>query len=272
MAIQADFHLHSSFSGDSEAPMESMIRRGIELGLKRMCFTEHLDFDFPVSESTPAGFFEVNTDSYLYELLRCREVFRREIGILFGVELGLQGHLGEIQAAYTASHDFDFIIGSSHLSKGQDPYQASFWEGRSEEAAYREYFSSIIENLETFTDFDVYGHLDYVVRYGPNQDRYYTYEKYRDLFERMLDLLLENGIGIEINTGGIGYGLKDLHPCREVLMRYREKGGEIVTVGSDAHKPEALCRSFDRAQVLLEDCGFRYYTVFEKRKPQFIRL
>ena len=74
--------------------------------------------------------------------------------------------------------------------------------GRSEEEAYREYFESIIDNLEVFHDFDIYGHLDYVVRYGPDQDKFYTYEKYRDLFERMLELLLENGIAWKSIPGG----------------------------------------------------------------------
>ena len=272
MAIQADYHLHSSFSGDSEAPMETMIRRGIDLGLTRMCFTEHMDFDFPVSEISPAGCFEVNADSYLYDLLKYREIYRNKIRILFGVELGLQAHLVPLQAAFAASKPFDFIIGSSHLCAGKDPYQPDFWEGRNEEEALREYFSSIIENLETFTDFDVYGHLDYVVRYAPEKDKNYSYEKYSDLFEKMLDLLLENGIGLEVNTGGVRYGLKDLHPCTALLRRYREKGGEIVTVGSDAHRPEDLCRSFDRAEAVLKDCGFRYYAVFENRTLQFIKL
>ena len=223
MAIKADFHLHSSFSGDSEAPMEDMIQKGISLGLTQMCFTEHMDFDFPVSQDTPAGFFEVNTDSYLYDLLKYQAKYREQIQIFFGIELGLQAYLNELQSAYTSAYDFDFIIGSSHLCNGRDPYNAGFYTGRSEEEAYREYFSSIIENLETFHDFDIYGHLDYVVRYGPNKDKNYTYETYKDLFDRMLDLLLENGIGIEINTGGIRYGLKELHPCTDVLKRYREK-------------------------------------------------
>ena len=50
MAITADFHLHSYFSGDSDTPMEQMILKGLELGLTQMCFTEHNDFDFPVTE------------------------------------------------------------------------------------------------------------------------------------------------------------------------------------------------------------------------------
>lgn len=111
-----------------------------------------------------------------------------------------------------------------------------------------------------------------MVRYAPQKDKNYSYEKYADLFERMLDLLLENGIGLEVNTGGVRYGLKELHPCTALLRRYREKGGELVTVGSDAHRPEDLCRSFDRAEEVLKDCGFRYYTVFEKRTPRFLKL
>ena len=88
----------------------------------------------------------------------------------------------------------------------------------------------------------------------------------------MRDLILENGIGLDVNTGGVRYGLKELHPCTALLRRYREKGGELVTVGSDAHRPEDLCRSFDRAEEVLKDCGFRYYTVFEKRTPRFLKL
>ena len=84
MAIRADFHLHSSFSGDSKAPMGEMVERGIALGLGQMCFTEHMDFDFPVSEGIPKGFFEVNTDAYLYELLRCRAVYGDRIKLCCG--------------------------------------------------------------------------------------------------------------------------------------------------------------------------------------------
>lgn len=120
MAIRADFHLHSSFSGDSKAPMGEMVERGIALGLGQMCFTEHMDFDFPVSEGIPKGFFEVNTDAYLYELLRCRAVYGDRIKLCFGVELGLQAYLAEVQEGYVNSFPFDFIIGSSHLCNGKD--------------------------------------------------------------------------------------------------------------------------------------------------------
>ena len=273
MPVRADYHLHSSFSGDSDAPMESMIQRAGELGLERLCFTEHMDFEYPVSPDTPEGLFEVDTDAYYHRFRKIRASHHHPPRLFFGIELGLQSHLAERQAAYTAARPFDFIIGSSHLCHGMDPCQGvPFWEGRSEEEACREYFSSILENLESFTDFDVYGHLDYVIRYAPEKDRNYTYEKYQDLFERIIDLLLEKGIGLEVNTGSIRHGLKELHPCSRILKRYRQKGGQIVTVGSDAHCPEDLCRGFDLAEKYLTDCGFTHYTVFEQRKPLFVKL
>ena len=66
--------------------------------------------------------------------------------------------------------------------------------------------------------------------------------------------------------------MKELHPCTAVLKRYKELGGEIITIGSDAHKPENLLHHFSRAKAVLEECGFKYYTIFEKREPQFISL
>ena len=119
MALKADFHLHSSFSGDSDAPMEEIIKKAISLGLTHICFTEHYDPDFvyPAGES---GTFELNTDSYLYDLLRFREKYYGQIQIMFGVELGLQPHLRDALEFYTENHDFDFIIGSSHICNRKD--------------------------------------------------------------------------------------------------------------------------------------------------------
>lgn len=272
MLLTADCHLHSSFSGDSEAPMEEMIRKGISMGLKTMCFTEHQDFDYPDSPEGPGSIFLLNTDSYLYDLARLKEKYAGQIRLLFGVELGLQPEVMRQNAVYARSYDFDFIIGSSHVCHGKDPYYPAFYEGRSENQAYLEYFESILENIRKFSNFDIYGHLDYVVRYGPDRDRNYSYEKYKDVLDAILELLLEKEKGLELNTGGLKSGMRDFHPCADILKRYRELGGEIITVGSDAHDAEHLAGHFDRAAEALKACGFRYYTIFEKRVPEFVRL
>lgn len=272
MAITADYHLHSYFSGDSETPMEEMIKKGISLGLTSMCFTEHMDMDYVYIKPEEQGIFELNTDSYLYELATLKSKYEGQIKILFGVELGVQPHLRRELALYAKSFPFDFIIASSHLCNGKDPYYPYFYEGRSDEEAYREYFTSILGNLKAFNNFDVYGHLDYVVRYGKTKDAEYSYEKYQDILDQILETLLEKEKGIEINTGAISYQLKDLNPCTGIIRRYRELGGEIITIGSDAHDPDNIARGFDRAASLLTECGFKYYATFENRMPEFHRI
>ena len=272
MAVLADYHLHSSFSGDSETPMEEMIEKGLELGLKQMCFTEHMDMDFIYVKPEETGMFELDTEAYRCGLKKCREKYADRITIGCGVEIGVQPHISEKLTDYVNRHDFDFVIASSHVCNRKDPYYPYFYEGRSESEAYGEYFASILDNLKKFSDFDVYGHLDYVVRYGPGKDTAYGYGAYRDVLDAILRLLVENGKGLEINTGGIGYGLRELNPCTDIIRRYRELGGEIVTAGSDAHAPGRIAEGFDRVAEILKSCGFKYYTVFSKRIPEYVRL
>lgn len=265
MPVTADYHIHSYHSGDSHAPMEQMIQRAIRTGMTQICFTEHLDYDYPETPDMPQDFFLLDTDAYLHELIQYREKYADRIRICFGIELGLQPHLAEKLTRYIHAYDFDFIIGSSHVCNGQDPYYPAFYESRNEEEAYREYFSSILENIKNFDHFDVYGHLDYVVRYGPRKDNEYTYEKYKDIFDAILTLLLERGKGLELNTGGLRNGLRYPNPTAAILKRYRQLGGEIITIGSDAHKPDDIGYAFETAADILKECGFSHYTTFINR-------
>lgn len=272
MKILADYHLHTSFSGDSESSMESMIEKAISMGMETLCFTEHMDMDFPYLSSEEQGRFELDTDAYRMGFDRCREKYEGKIALNFGVELGVQPHIAEKLKGYTEKYDFDFIIASSHICNKRDPYYPDFYEGRKEEEAYREYFQSILDNLTTFADFDVYGHLDYVVRYGPEKDKTYSYDRYADILDPILRRLAENGKGIEINTGAIPYGLRELNPCTDIIKRYHALGGEVITIGSDAHAPQRIAEGFDRAADILRNCGYKYYTVFSNRRPRQIKL
>ncbi|EDM88710.1 histidinol phosphate phosphatase HisJ family [Blautia obeum ATCC 29174] len=265
-----DCHMHSSFSADSDTSMEDMIREAICRGLTGICFTEHLDPDYPPTPDNEI--FELDLDGYRETLFRLREKYQKELQIHFGIELGLQPHLHDYFHELLATMPFDFVIGSSHVVHGYDPYYKEYFKGREESACYREYFESILENLHAFSEMDVYGHIDYIVRYGPNQNKYYTYERYQDILDEILRTVIAKGRGIELNTGGFHYGLGEPNPCRAVIRRYRELGGEIITVGADAHGPEKIAYDFDKAAAILADCGFKYYTVFQNRKPEFVKL
>lgn len=271
--IKSDFHLHTSYSGDSDADMEQMIQKAISLGFKDIAFTEHMDLDFPVSDTTPEGFFECNVDSYLYNLLSLRSKYVNDINVRFGIELGLQPQLVRQNVKVAKEHDFDFVIGSIHVVDGLEVYTDSeFFEGRSDEESYRRYFDNVYENLRAYSNFDVVGHLDYVVRYGKNMDQDYSYDKYKDILDKILQRIIDREKGIELNTGSMGKGLKEFHPCLDILKRYRELGGEIITIGSDAHKVEDMGRGFDKAEEVLKAAGFEYYTVFDGRIPVQTRL
>ena len=272
MAIKADYHLHSYHSGDSEAPMEQMIQSAIKKGLTHICFTEHNDFDYPASKDEKPDIFLLNADSYLYELLSLRQKYENQIKIGFGVELGLQKESVRKNAVFAKSHEFDFIIASSHVLNGYDPFYGTFFEGRSEQEANREFFTSILENIKLMPNFDVCGHLDYIVRYAPTKDTNYNCEEYFDIFDQIFTYLIENEKGIECNTGGFRCGLTTTNPCFKLLSRYRELGGEIITIGSDAHNPADLACDFNKAEELLKAAGFQYYCIYEHRIPEYKRL
>lgn len=268
--IKCDCHLHTALSTDGLSDMEEMILSGIEKGLSFLCFTEHMDYGAAFEEGPDA--FQVDTAAYHSVYYDMKEKYSRKIRLLFGIELGLQPSIGGLVHDYVASFPFDFVIGSSHTAGGIDPYYPAFFEGRTEEEACRFYFETELACAKTIPDFDVYGHLDYVLRYGPSQNRNFTYERYQDLLDPLLLTLIADGKGIECNTSGFKYGMGHPLPHTDILKRYHALGGDIITIGSDAHEAAHIAHSFSRAREVLLSCGFRHYVVFEERKPSFYPL
>ena len=281
--ITTDIHLHSSFSGDSDEDMEKIINEALQRKMTHLCFTEHNDLDFPPAKKEPENVFLLDTDSYWTRFKQMKEKFSDKITLLFGVEWGLQPHLADALKSYVNQYSFDFVIGSEHTTNRKDPYYPEFYEGRSEYEAYAEYFEDIIANLDALENsktnqgvkenlIDTFGHLDYVVRYGPNKNSEYSYSKYGDLIDEILKRLIERGIALEVNAGGYKYNLGEPNPAVSVIRRYRELKGEMITVGSDAHKADMLQYSFDKIHTLLLSEGFNYHTIFSGRKPIYLKL
>lgn len=262
----ADSHMHSSFSSDSEAPAEEMILRALELGMASMCLTDHYDKDY-ISDG-----FVLDTAAYLETLADLREKYRGRIEVRIGAELGLQLHLKEWLEAYVRENPFDFVIGSMHMVGGVDPYYPETVAGMDEKELIRTYFRETAENLDSCHSFQALGHLDYLVRYLPKAAGEYSYDAYADEIDAVLKRLIEYGIALELNTAGLRYPMGRTNPGIDVFRRYRELGGELVTVGADAHKPGDVGSGFGQAEELLRACGFRYYTLFRQKKPFFEKL
>ena len=263
-----DTHMHSQFSGDSHTPQEDMIAAARQKNLKGICFTDHLDIDYPDEPET----FLLDLPNYVSSVDAMQEKYKEDLPVRLGIELGLQPHLACIHADILSQYPFDFVIGSIHLIHGQDPYYRGFFEGRSDEEAYHEAFQVTIENLKKIDSFDSLGHLDYVVRYGAHQAEEYSYRKYAEEIDEILKHLISHGKGLEMNMAGMKYGLGFPNPHPDVIRRYKELGGEIVTIGADAHRPEHVAFDYEQAGEILAGCGFSYYAEFKGRKPVFRRI
>ena len=257
----ADFHIHTCFSGDSEANVDAVIQSAISKGLKYMAITDHNDYQFE------NGIFELDIEKY-YDFMTAKKLeYKDQIAISVGIECGLEPKYAERINKLLDSYKFDFVIGSSHVINGRDPYYKEYFENRPVHDAMVEYLESIIENITVFNNFDVYGHLDYMMRYAPvsPEEKRYDYNEYSELFDTILTKLISNGKGIEINTSPLRSGLVDTNPNIQVIKRYRELGGKIITIGSDAHKPGDVGTNFDVAIDMLKDAGFNHFNIFTNR-------
>ena len=276
--IQADMHMHTWFSTDSEACPCDMADEAVRKGLKTICFTDHFDKDD--LEWGEEGIFDV--DAYFVEMQKLQEEYAGKLNIRIGIELGLRTYLKDYYEELTKKYPFDFVIGSVHNvpykkdAEGNilytDPASEKLFIDRTDKEAYRLMMETTLENVRTSDCFQTLGHLDYVVRYGKSREKEYSYTDYADIIDEILKLLIEKEKGLEVNSAGLKYGLPFAHPHPDVLKRYRELGGEIITIGADAHKPEHIAYDFAKAEEILKSCGFKYYTEFFEQKPVFKQL
>ena len=270
----SDMHIHTRWSSDSKKPVRHQIESALRLGMKHICITEHQDYDQPIFPPDNYTFLIGDTDDmegYLADLAQIREAYAGRIEVLTGVELGLQPHLPEKLAAYARDYPFDFIIGSTHNFRGKGADDLRTYEGKSTEEICRLYFQEEYENIVRIPDFDVCGHLDFIFRYAPGAIETFSYSKYGDVLDNILQALIESGRGIEVNTSRLkSLGLTN--PKVEIISRYAELGGEIITFGSDAHTPQRVGECFEEAGEIVKTCGFKYYAVYKERKPVFYKL
>lgn len=266
--MRADVHMHSLFSSDSEAGLEEMILGAVDKGLEMICFTDHFDKD-----NRDWGAEDIfDPDEYFRALRPLQEKYREQIEIRIGVEIGMQPYLAPYYAEFVQKYPFDYVIGSVHSSQRCDIAFGKLLKIYSDEELYRLVLEEMLEDVKRHDSFDVLGHLDYVVRYGKYKEGTYSYKKFAGVIDEILRTLILKGKGLELNMSGLKYGLPFAHPHPDVLIRYRELGGEIITVGADGHKPGHIAYDYHKAEKILTDCGFRYYTEFKERKPEFRRL
>lgn len=162
-----DYHFHTDFSSDCDEPMQAVIASAKEKGLSALCVTDHYDMDFPVRPEEPDVDFDLDLDSYYRTYHALSEKLVPEFDLRVGVELGVMPSTTKKLNAFVQAHpELDFIICSLHVVDGMDPYYPEYFEGKEDLSAYRHYFETLLACVKEFDNFNVCGHLDYIVRYG----------------------------------------------------------------------------------------------------------
>lgn len=268
-----DYHFHTNFSSDCEQEISAIIEEAKKKGLNQLCVTDHYDMDFPILPEEPDMDFNLDFPTYYNTYSSLADSLRPEFDLRIGVELGVMPSITEKLNQFMKNQTaLDFSICSLHVVDNLDPYYPEYFEGKSDREAYYHYFETLLACVREFKQFNVCGHIDYIVRYGKNKADNFDIHDYSDLFQELFSILVARGQGIEINTGSLYRGLSFPHPHAEILKLYKEAGGEIITVGSDAHHAKHIAYGFDIAKELLLAYGFRYYTTFRQQKPSFHKI
>lgn len=264
-----DSHVHSSFSGDSEMPAETACDTAIRLGLEGIAFTDHLDIDYPDFDVS----FLIDFEQYTSVMDGIKSRFDSRLKVLKGVEVGIQPHVIEETDETVKKHDFDFVIASIHIIDRLDPYCGEYFKNKtSKHHAFMRYLEEILLSVTRFDNFDVVGHIGYIRRYCSYEDRTLRYADYSDIVDSILKTAISKDKGIEVNTSGFRGDLNSPIPDFDIITRYRELGGEILTMGSDAHAPGHIALNFPYVKDMLKSIGFKYLTHFEKRVPVFDKI
>ena len=281
----ADYHVHTEFSNDSIYPMEEVVKDAISLGIKDICFTDHVDYgpyrdwDDPrgikyrrgdEGEPEQGALTNVDYGKYFSMIEKLREKYKDKIAVKAGMEFGVQTHTIPEYEKLFRSYPFDFIILSIHQAGDQEFWTNEYQSGRTQQEYNEDYYKELLSVVQNYHNYSVLGHMDLIVRY----DSYgvYPFEKLKPLLTEILKTVIADGKGIEVNTSNHRYGLSDMTPSRDILKLYKELGGTIITIGSDSHKKEHLGAYIDWAKEELRKLGYTQFCTFEKMQPIFHEL
>ena len=265
----ADYHTHSMISFDSEAPLMDEAARAVELGLKELCVTDHCD----LIDEHGKRVYDFDWSAALEQYQTVRAAFEGKLKLKLGLELGCANADPTCAAKILSGAQPDFVIGSVHNmtmeAGGQDFYYLPFERLEQCYRALDNYFDSLLAVSKMPETYDVLGHIIYPLRYMKNaQDGEVTLERYETLLRALFTTAANAGRGIELNT----YCGRTLEARLPTLKLYRACGGEIVTIGSDAHRADDIGKGVIQAQQLLKEVGFRYQAIYQQRTAQFVRL
>ena len=240
--LRHDFHLHTRFSADSLAEPRDYCLRALKRGYRAVCLTDHADFE---REDCGYGFY--SHERCRRAVLACREEFQGRLTVGFGVEIDYHHSWEDEIRAFLADKQYDYILGSVHyLDDHMLVFEQSHFAGKTRRQAYEPYFAEVLRLAESGLCQGL-AHLDVIERGGAKVYGPYDAAEYLDSLTPIFAAAVRHGLALEINLSGYRQGLGKPTPGLEVVDRFVQAGGRLVTIGSDAHRAERACP--DRPEV-----------------------
>lgn len=262
-----DLHLHSEFSFDSYTDPEENIKAAIKNKVKIMAFTDHMD-NFCQNDRD----ISFDLEKYFSTIYKFREKYKNQIKILAGVEVGLACENADKINQFIDENPFDFIIGSIHAVEFKDIWSNRKIIEENPKYYFRKYYQYMLESIKSCKNFSVLGHIDYIDRYIKDKSVIPDFSFYEDLIEEILKELIKTNRGIEYNTAGFRNDLTHANPKDKILEKYKNLGGNIITLGSDSHFPDTISYKIDDGIKHLKDLGFDHISYFENKKEKIIEI
>lgn len=264
-----DSHVHTDSSSDADHSLVYICEKAIQNNIMGLAVTDH----YECATAERWNCYQRIKQS-MFQVEKARASFGGEIRLTKGVELG-EGHRFPIEVNRVMSiTDYDFVLGSVHHIEGiGDPYELDFDDPKIIVAdVLKAYYRDNLA-MTKWNGFDSLAHLGYTERYIWGKYRIPTsYAPYMDTIEEILKLLIANGKALEVNTSGYRQGIGKSFPDAQLIKLYRQMGGELVTIGSDAHRAEDVGADMEVAMDMLLDIGFEYFAFYSKREPVMLKI
>lgn len=253
-----DTHIHTEVSTDSNMKLIDALNSAKEKGVS-LILTEHMDIQEPIKEY---GHFTFDS----YEYFKKYEKFRED-NLLLGMEMGMRPEFIEENKIEEEKSPFDYIIGSVHVVDTIEIFKEEYYAERTKKEAYEEYLEYMINCLKQYDFIDSLGHIDYICRYATYEDPEIYYEEFSDHIDGVLKILIEKEKAMEINTRRL-HSEVTRENLTKIYRRYKELGGNYVTIGSDSHKESAIAMNFNYAIEICDKCNLRK-VYFKERKIEY---
>ena len=266
--ILCDVHTHSNNSFDAESTVEEMCKSALNKGFYAIAITDHCEAPFiKFGYNEEFGDFNERIPLSFLQTKNAQIKYRQKLKVLCGIELGEPMHDPECTEKALSFGDFDFVLASLHNLKNMEDFYFIDFNNCNISEILKLYFNELAETA-TFSDFDSLAHLTYPLRYiFETTGEYPDLTPYQDVIDDIYRTLISNNKALEINTSGLFKPIGRTLPDEFQLKRYRELGGKLITVGSDAHTSIAVGNGIEEGIRLAHKCGFKSYTIFEKRRP-----